>query len=652
MDKVLRGQVRFVLNATAPTPIKNHGEHSIRPLAGAAYAAATCLKFAGCEPQKETRDAVFALLRSLTHTHLTGGGKTDSGQPWGDHWQSALWAYEAAFAGWLLWDELPADMRAAVVKMVVHEADRFIDLSPPYSEFLDTKSEEVSWNSLILVLAGEMLPNEPNAKKWRERGIEYTIASVATRSDKESNRIVHGKPLRHWVKGANIHDDFTMENHGFVHPDYMTTISQNLTHALVYKIAGVPVPPAIFHNAKPSYELLKFFTLRDGSLFYPNGTDWSLHHLDHTWNMHVLAERLLDDPEASALADCALDTLEKMQARHDSGRLYVPGEYTTYPVIEQHSAFLVASGLIAAKLWPAPAKRIPLDAVWRRLEGTRVFDDGRLFVSRTRDAISSFGWGLRVMGQTIPFTFDPILLPLNRSYVGLSGGVPEPSAKAGSLGLIGSALEGSIEEDRFELRGAIVSQESGATSVTASGQRPNGRHSFSFTALPNGRSVYMERLDGKGQVAVGGMLSLNEDPRWVYGVKSRTVTAGDGWINVDNRLGVLLSGIPKRPVELREHMSRTLFLNPAPVAREVAVIVTLPNATLEQTQAAAAQMKRLPTSSPMVTAIALEGLLVVTNFDGVGHTNPNTSAVAVEGRTIKIPVNGLSTRVLRLSSLN
>jgi hypothetical protein len=42
----------------------------------------------------------------------------------------------------------------------------------------------------------------------------------------------------------------------------------------------------------------------------------------------------------------------------------------------------------------------------------------------------------------------------------------------------------------------------------------------------------------------------------------------------------------------------------------------------------------------------------VTNFDGVGHTNPNTSAVAVEGRTIKIPVNGLSTRVLRLSSLN
>jgi hypothetical protein len=275
-----------------------------------------------------------------------------------------------------------------------------------------------------------------------------------------------------------------------------------------------------------------------------------------------------------------------------------------------------------------------------------------LFVSRTRGAISSFGWGLRVMGQTIPFTLDPILLPLNRSYVGLSPGVPSPSPKSGSLGLTGSALDHSIEQDKFELRGAIVSQESGATSVTASGQRPSGRHSFSFTSLPDGRSVYMERLDGTDRVAASGMLSFSEDPRWVYGVKSRTVTSGDGWINVDNRLGFLLSGIATKPVELREHMSRTLFLNPAPAAREVAVIVTLPNATAEQTQAAAARMRRLPSSSPMVTAIALDDLLVVTNFDGVGHTNPITSAVAVEGRTIKIPVNGLSTRVLRISKVN
>jgi hypothetical protein len=54
----------------------------------------------------------------------------------------------------------------------------------------------------------------------------------------------------------------------------------------------------------------------------------------------------------------------------------------------------------------------------------------------------------------------------------------------------------------------------------------------------------------------------------------------------------------------------------------------------------------------MVTAIALDDLLVVTNFDGVGHTNPITSAVAVEGRTMKIPVNGLSTRVLRIGKAN
>jgi hypothetical protein len=649
IDRVLRGQVRHIMAEGFPREISAATEQPIRSRAGAVYSIAACLKFAGCEAEENTRRFLLQLIGDLTRSHTTGGGKTASGRSWGDHWQSALWAYEIAFGAWLMWTELPDDLRTSVVRMVVHEADRFRDLSPPYSEFLDTKSEENSWNSLILIFAAEVLPDHPNAAKWRERGIEYTISSVATRSDRKSSRVVGGKPLRTWIRGANVHDDFTMENHGFVHPDYMTTISQNLTHALTYRLLGMAVPPALLFNAQPSYDILKVFTQRDCSLFYPNATDWSLHHLDHAWNVHILAERILRDREAAPLAACSLDTLRKMQARNPSGRLYAPGEYMTYGTIEQHSAFLVASGLIAAKLWAPVSDPAPLDSVWKRLVGVRVYDDGRLLISRTPESITSFAWGLRIMGMTFPLAPDPIVNPLDHSYIGVAGALPDPGDRPGRLGITTAALERAIGEDRFRISGVIVSEEEGGAAVTATARHGDLRKQFSFTALPTGASVYMERYDGQPAHVSGGLISLLEDERWVHGVAQRRIERGDGWLNVDNTLGFVVIGARAAPVERRDHRSRTLVLNPAPAMGSVTAIVTLPNATVEETRSAAGRLRRLEAGNSEFAAVQVGPFLVVSNFDGAGHTNALTGRVRVGNREIVVPVNGGATRILRVA---
>jgi hypothetical protein len=44
------------------------------------------------------------------------------------------------------------------------------------------------------------------------------ISAFATPADCSSQRVVEGKPLSAWLRGANVHPDFTLENHGFVHP--------------------------------------------------------------------------------------------------------------------------------------------------------------------------------------------------------------------------------------------------------------------------------------------------------------------------------------------------------------------------------------------------------------------------------------------------
>lgn len=641
-EKLLRNQVRYLVEAAPPVEIPNELEYAIRPLAGTATACAICLKFTACENAEAARATAVRILADLTRTHLTGGGRTASGRPWGHHWQSAFWAWEATFAAWLLWPELPAPLRQAVVHMAVDEADRFADLPAPASEFLDTKAEENSWNSLILVWASEALPDHPQREKWRHRALEYMISAFATRADRESSRMVDGRPLRQWVRGANAHSDYTVENHGFVHPDYMTTITMNLTNALVYRLLERPLPQAVRHNAAQVYDVLKFLTQPDGSLLYPNGTDWNLHVLGHTWNLHILMERLLGDRQAGALAGAALATLEKMQARTPSGRIFVPAEMTSYPGMEQHYGMLVGSGLMAARLWPPPPESKPLDTVWKELEGARLFDDAHFFVARAAGAINSFAWGLRIMGLTMPFAEDPMVHPMNHSYIGLLGEMEGPTDRPARIGVGSLALERTLARDPVTVRTVVPGSESGAMHVTASVTRSGVGQVFSFTALPSGQSVYMERFSGEGGPVRGGLVSLLEEQNWVYGRGERQIEQGQpAWVNVDGRLGFAVAGGGGVKL-IRDYRNRLLVLNDSPPRNQTAVIVTLPGATAAQTRAFAGRPFRAAVRHPDVAAAVVDGWVVATNFS----PHPTRADLEWSGRTLSIAISGYSTRVL------
>jgi hypothetical protein len=194
----------------------------------------------------------------------------------------------------------------------------------------------------------------------------------------------------------------------------------------------------------------------------------------------------------------------------------------------------------------------------------------------------------------------------------------------------------------------MVTEEAGGVAVTAAARHGNVRQLFSFTSLPTGSSVYMERFDGQAGPVFGGMVSLLEEPRWVYGTVKRNIQRGEGWLNVDDRLGFVISGAVSPPLERQDHHSRTLFLNPSPRMGNVTVIITLPNATAEQTRTTAANLQQLETGNPLVTAVHIGGFLVVTNFDGVGHSNAITGRVRLGGRDLPTPVNGGATRIFNL----
>jgi hypothetical protein len=631
-ERILRNQLRYLLGVTAKGGTSSQPGERIREMSATAAGAAVCVRFEACEDRADVRDAAIDLLRAVGSAH---------NKSWGHDWMSAFYAWQAAFGGWLLWQDLPADVRASLNAMVIDEADRFLDLPAPYSRIVDTKGEENAWNSLILVFASEVLPEQAHTGRWRERALEYMVSVFATPKDGDSDERVDGRPLRKWLHGANVHSDYSIENHGIVHPDYyLIGPAMMLPSAIVYRLSGKAPPQAMSHNVRQVYQNLKLFCLPGGDLLYPYGTDRTPHRLEMTTTLHVFMERLFQDRDAGALAQDALATLEKMQARNPDGRTFVPGEFDHQKPAEGHAGLLYALSLIFTELWQAPPQPRRLPQVWQGLEGSKIFEDGRFFLTRTPQAISSFAWGSRLMAQTAPFRRERIVNPLPLSYVGLAEELQTAKGGAGKTGIGSAALAQAVKSEPLELQTVITGEESHATFASVQAIHGGRSHSFSFIALPNGKSAYMERWRGGG-AAWGGLLSLLEEPSWIYGEAKRKIE-GDGasWLNVDDRLGWVVSqggGIRTRP----DVNSVLIALNTS--STRDTVIVTLPDATRAATEEFATQLLRLPVQQGDVIAVAIDEFIIAGNLG----SSPLRTVVGDKGHEIPLSINGHSVRVLR-----
>jgi hypothetical protein len=256
-------------------------EQQIRAPANEAYALAVSLQTGVYDPAtagvpaSEARARAVRLVRSLAFRHLVN---SDDG--WGGHWQSALWSAHAAFAGWLLWTDLSAGDRERVARMVEYEADRFTGYPVPYYRNRagtiispgDTKAEENAWNAMILQVATAMLPAHRRAGSWLAKAAELEISAFSRPADLTDTTVINGRPVNQWLNGSNINDDGFVINHGFVHPDYSTTVTENVHAALAHSMAGQPTPRAAFWNADIVYDALVDHEWRPGSSYPPDGT--------------------------------------------------------------------------------------------------------------------------------------------------------------------------------------------------------------------------------------------------------------------------------------------------------------------------------------------------------------------------------------------
>lgn len=329
-------------------------EHSVRPIAHAAFSLGVALRFGLYDeavtgvPVNVARDIAIRLISSLAYRHKATSGDKEG---WGKEWQSAWWAQQAAFAAWLLWDDIDATTRDQIYAMTVYEANRFLDYKIPYYKDRtgkiifkgDSKSEENAWNSDLLVLATVMFPNHPNADRWHRMALELQLSAYASPSDLNNTTVVNGIRLCDFLQGSNMEEDGTIVNHGIVHVDYTVAFMQNAINVLPYALTDRKAYRASLFNGDRIYDALNHRDFNGHTMyvrgangeatceiFFPQGNDWGTFKQVNCWLMDVIAHVCgLDKGMNPAASDWMRVRGERMlatQARNANGSYYRDGE--------------------------------------------------------------------------------------------------------------------------------------------------------------------------------------------------------------------------------------------------------------------------------------------------------------------------------------
>ncbi|MBQ7544140.1 MAG: acyltransferase [Synergistaceae bacterium] len=352
----------YVANTLEECPDVVPGESALRGWAHTCFILSSVLRFNIYEegitgiPKDDAVKMVCKLTATLARNHCS-----NSHGGWGRLWQSALWAENIAFAGWLMWNDLSEQDRAFVLNMLVYEADRFIGYEVPYyrdSEGRvispdDTKAEENAWNSRILALAACMLPEHEHCRLWEAKLAELLLSSTAVPEDTSSERSIDGVKVGDVLHGSNINSDGTVMNHGLYHIDYMTTTIEGMTGtAIIYALAGRKVPESAFFNHDIIYSALVNLDLgtydssKAGHHFYgrtedgmpapeldmPGVNDWggkwftSCYLADTEAEIFGLDKDCPEGLKASDWADVHLKEVMLMVSRNTTGKIFGEGE--------------------------------------------------------------------------------------------------------------------------------------------------------------------------------------------------------------------------------------------------------------------------------------------------------------------------------------
>jgi hypothetical protein len=592
-------------------PVKGAHEH-YRNLAERAKGAAVLSSFEGYWPEelrKRCREKAREFVGEVALDHRK---KPNLGRPW----QVAFWVAEAGIAAWFIWDDLDADLQNAVAEMVIYQADRFVGTKPNMGYKGNTQAETVSWNSSVLSLAVNMMPDHPHNKQWDEAAKRYVYNTFAAPQDAKDESIGDdGKAVKDWIVGANIYEDFALENHNRFHMGYLYAgYWFHIKGAALYWLTGRSLPRAFGHHARDVYDRLMLRCMdHDGFVVYVSDNDWRRYHIwAMSCSLHAYMALMEGHRLAAALEERALnkamDNWRTMPADFSYDNPYGCGKAITT---------VIADTVLLHITCPQP-RPTPLSdaAVQKGRQGTFELKTAKLLTHYSKaSSFRSYFWGKgpSPVRYVSPRDDSTLLLPLGLNYRGSIGGKPvlEKGKAYWNKG-----------EDWF-----WVIQQQGSNGAAEA-----------FVSLPDEMVVYLERIDAASlaeaktidnaiaveksfrpltiHFADGQATFIPRQAGWLPAGKNGSIKSS--WVNIQDRIGYIFKSqdpglIPE--IKLPEAGKRDPLGVHFPVKggedRQI-LMVTLPNLSHTQTAELVADVELF--SYDRVVVCRIKGYTIVVNF--------------------------------------
>ncbi len=237
------------------------------------------------------------------------------------HWQSGLETEHWVVAAKMLGSQLDNDTQALVRQVAGAEADAAVR-EIPSARPGDTAADDCSWNAGILGVCAAIYADDRRAPTWDEWAKRWALNMDGRAADRQSNRIIDGKPLKEWVTTTNVYPDLTLENHNFWDLPYQLGFAALSEPIIACELCSRPIPEAFHaHAQEVGDHILKWLVMPDGDLLCPQGIDWAERDVQHSWGFAFLGT-IEDQPWARAAERRCVDLLTHRQNRFHDGSIH------------------------------------------------------------------------------------------------------------------------------------------------------------------------------------------------------------------------------------------------------------------------------------------------------------------------------------------
>jgi hypothetical protein len=464
--------------------------------------------------------------------------------------------------------------------------ERFGDMAPRDGVYNDTQMEENAWTSLGLAASCLFLSGHDKAGRWEENAKKWMFSACAAPQDRRNQIEIEKGVTAAQLTGTTFTTlpDYMAENHGVVHPGYTASGIASTGHlGILYRLFGKTEPPHAYWNRRQIYETIKPLTDGIGAPHAVQGMDWPYLHnlgipdLGLDYVLHGVAHLFLKDPDAGHLERLSLDVAERVQNGND-GHLVDADvaakcqEYGAPFVLRERAIAGPAAMYLMHRFMDSEAPEpTAAEDVETRLQGVKVFPH------------SGFAFHRHVRGQTsLAWRNQIMALPLTRE------GIHTVGPARGTL-LANVVVRNNPASQRLVSIRLNEGDDGFAAAMVNDLAQASIRQKVMFASLPDGKVLCSETLTALKDCTVehvhqGFLEIMNESfpaiegncdgQRSLYHAGGPEVFKGfvsatpdedtafelthPGWVNVDDRIGIVFQGSEKTVYRNRHHFKNFL----------------------------------------------------------------------------------------------